>query len=129
MSSTATTAALLNATTALLASASSSSSSSTGAASSSDSVPYGLDHLYIAGWHVPLALIIVLIVLAALMLLCAVVGYCCQGALFCVWKTEEVVDDTVKSYKGSRAREALDDRRNRLALIKAAQRSDDAETA
>ena len=101
------------------------SSSSSGSASITQEVVSTLDNIYIAGWHVPLALFIVVVVLLALLLVCAIVGSICQGCCLCVSKTEEVVDDTVKDFKGGRAQKKLLERRQKLALIRAGQRSED----
>jgi hypothetical protein len=103
---------------------SSSSSSSTGS-SSSDSLPFDLNNLYIGSFHVPLAALIVAIIFIALLLVCAVVSTCCRGALFCVHKTETVVDEAVQDFKGGRAQKDLLNRKQKLALIRSAQRSDD----
>ena len=104
--------ALLNGTEALLV------SSSTASESTADEVYDGLNNVWIAGWHVPLTLIIVLIVLAALLAVCSVVGCMCNGCLGCINKTETVIDHTVQDYKGARHQKDLTDRRQKLALIR-----------
>ena len=101
------------------------SSSSTGS-SIEEEVVSALDNIYIAGWHVPLALFVVLVVFLAIFLVCAVVGVVCSGCLNCVDKTETVVDETVQDVKGYMHGRDLNSRKSKLALLKAKQsRSDD----
>ena len=100
-------------------------SSSTGSSDLASEVLSGLNNIWIAGWHVPLSLIVVLIVLVGILLVCAVVGSFCQGCLFCVDKTETVVDETVQDVKGFVHKRDLQDRKHKLALIKARNRSED----
>ena len=105
--------ALLNSTEALLVSSSTAASEST-----AEEVYDGLNNVWIAGWHVPLTLMIVLIVLAALFAVCSVVGCMCNGCLGCLNKTETVIDHTVQDFKGARHQKDLTDRRQKLALIR-----------
>ncbi len=105
--------AVLNGTEALLLSSSTGSSESM-----AEEVLSGLNNVWVFGWHVPLALIAVLIALACLFFVCAVVGCVCNGCLGFISKTETVVDHAVQDFKGNRAKKDLMDRRQKLALLR-----------